>query len=79
MSDVAAEARALALRILSRRWDDPPRTVESIDTAIAQLEQLRGQSRDAEDAEAIREALEAATDVRRELKAAAGDARIDHA
>jgi hypothetical protein len=79
MSDVADSARALVLRLMSRRWDDPPRTVASVDATIAQLEQLRAHSRDADDAVAIRESLEAAADVRRELRAASQDARIDPA
>jgi hypothetical protein len=79
MSDVADAARALALRLLSRRWDDPQRTVASVDAAIGQLEQLRAHSRDADDAGAIQEALQAAADVRRELRADGEDARIDPA
>jgi len=34
VSDVAGEARALAQRMLSRRYDDPPHTLASIDEAI---------------------------------------------
>ena len=79
MSDVADSARALAMRLLSRRWDDPPRTVASVDATIAQLEQLRAHSRDADDAGAIGEALQTAADVRRELEAVGEDARTDPA
>jgi hypothetical protein len=79
MSDVADSARALVLRLMSRRWDDPLRTVASVDATIAQLEQLRAHSRDADDSVAIRESLEAAADVRRELGDASQDARIDPA
>jgi hypothetical protein len=79
MSDVADSARALVLRLMSRRWDDPPRTVASVDATVAQLEQLRAHSRDADDAVAIRESLQAAADVRRELGPASQDARIDPA
>jgi hypothetical protein len=76
MSDVAESAKALAMRLLSRRWDDPPRTAASVDATISQLEQLRPHSRDADDALAIEEALQTAADVRRELKAGGDDAPI---
>ena len=57
MSHVAEEARGLGLRLLSRRWDDPPHTIERIDVAIAELAALRRVAVDAEDLQALQEVL----------------------
>lgn len=67
MSHVAEEARALGLRLLSRRWDDPPHTVETMDGAIAELAALRRVAVDSEDSDAVREVLKEITEMRREL------------
>ena len=37
MSYVAEEARALGLRLQTRRWDDPAHTIDTMDAAIAEL------------------------------------------
>jgi hypothetical protein len=67
VSHVAEEARALGLRLLSRRWDDPPHTVETMDGAIAELAALRRVAVDSEDSDAVREVLKEITEMRREL------------
>lgn len=41
MSYVAEEARALGLRLQSRRWDDPAHTIDTMDSAIAELAAMR--------------------------------------
>lgn len=67
MSSVAEQARALAKRMLSRRYDDPPHTLASIDAAIEELAALRRTAVDSEDAEALEEVLQEFTDVRDRL------------
>jgi hypothetical protein len=57
VSHVAEEAKGLGLRLLSRRWDDPPHTIASIDAAIGELAVLRRTAVDAEDLDAIHEVL----------------------
>ncbi|MFZ0918875.1 MAG: hypothetical protein WB807_08480 [Candidatus Dormiibacterota bacterium] len=69
MSLVADQARALGLRLLSRRWDDPPHTIETMDTAIAELAALRRVAVDSEDLEALQEVLAEITEMRRQLDA----------
>ena len=68
MSDVADEARALAKRLLSRRYDDPPHTLASIDTAIEELAALRRVAVDSEDTLALEEVLDEFTGVRERLE-----------
>jgi hypothetical protein len=65
VSHVAEEARALGLRLLSRRWDDPPHTLETIDDAIAELAALRRIAVDSEDLAALQEVLAEVTELRR--------------
>ncbi|HVC05573.1 MAG TPA: hypothetical protein VND88_12940 [Candidatus Acidoferrales bacterium] len=67
MSSVAEQARALAKRMLSRRYDDPPHTLASIDAAIEELAALRRTAVDSEDAETLEEVLREFTDVRDRL------------
>ncbi len=68
MSYVADQARALGMRLLSRRWDDPPHTIETMDGAIAELAALRHVAVDSEDLEALQEVLGELTEIRRELE-----------
>lgn len=67
MSSVAEQARALAKRMLSRRYDDPPHTLASIDAAIEELAALRRTAANSEDAETLEEVLREFTDVRDRL------------
>jgi hypothetical protein len=67
VSHVAEEARALGLRLLSRRWDDPPHTIDTMDSAIAELAALRRIAVDSEDVEALREVLAELAEMRRQL------------
>lgn len=69
MSHVADETRALGLRLLSRRWDDPPHTIDTMDTAIAELAALRRVAVDSEDIQALQDVVAEITDMRRELDA----------
>lgn len=64
---MAEQARALAKRMLSRRYDDPPHTLASIDAAIEELAALRRTAVDSEDAETLEEVLREFTDVRDRL------------
>jgi hypothetical protein len=68
MSDVAEQARALGRRMLSRRYDDPPHTVTSIDAAIDELAALRRQAIDSEDTEALQVVLDEFTELRSRLE-----------
>ena len=61
---MAEEARALGLRLLSRRWDAPPHTIEHLDAAIAELAKLRRIAVDAEDLQALQEVLAEVADLR---------------
>ena len=67
MSHVAEEARALGLRLLSRRWDDPPHTIDTMDSAIAEIAVLRRAAVDSEDTEALQEVLAELTEMRAQL------------
>jgi hypothetical protein len=67
VSHVAEEARALGLRLLSRRWDDPPHTIDTMDSAIAEIEVLRRVAVDSEDTEALQEVLAELTEMRTQL------------
>ena len=67
MSHVAEEARALGMRLLSRRWDDAPHTIETMDTAIAELAALRRIAVDSDDLRALHEVLTEITEMRRQL------------
>jgi hypothetical protein len=67
VSHVAEEARALGLRLRSRRWDDPPHTIDTLDSAIAELAALRRIAVDSEDVEALREVLAELAEMRRQL------------
>ncbi len=67
MSHVAEEARALGLRLLSRRWDDPPHTIDTMDSAIAEIAVLRRVAVDSEDMEALQEVLGELTEMRSQL------------
>ena len=67
MSHVAEEARALGMRLLSRRYDDPPHTLATIDAGVAELAALRHVAVDAEDTEALQEVLAEFAEVRRNL------------
>jgi len=67
MSHVADEARALGLRLLNRRYDDPPHTIETMDAAIAELAGLRRVAVDAEDLDAVQDVLTELTEFRRQL------------
>jgi hypothetical protein len=68
LSHVAEEARSLGLRLLSRRWDDPPHTAESMDAAVAELAALRRVAVDAEDLAALEEVLAEFADLRDRLE-----------
>jgi hypothetical protein len=68
LSHVAEEARSLGLRLLSRRWDDPPHTSESMDAAVAELAALRRVAVDAEDLAALEEVLAEFADLRDRLE-----------
>ncbi len=68
VSYVADEAKALALRLQSRRWDDPAHTMDTMDAAIAELAALRKAAVDSEDLEALQEVLAELTDMRRQLE-----------
>ncbi len=68
MSQIADQARGLALRLLSRRWDDPPHTIETMDTAIAELAAMRRVAVDSEDEEALQEVRAEIAQMRRELE-----------
>src|SRR4029077_13991954 len=67
VSQIAEQARGLGLRLLSRRWDDPPHTIETMDSAIAELAAMRRVAVDSEDEQALREVLEEIAEMRREL------------
>lgn len=67
MSHVAEEARALGLRLLSRRWDDPPHTIDTMDSAIAEIAVLRRVAVDSDDMEALQEVLAELTEMRSQL------------
>lgn len=68
MSYVAEQARALGMRLLSRRWDDPPHTLDTMDSAIAELAALRHVAVDSEDLEALQEVLAELTEIRRQVE-----------
>jgi hypothetical protein len=68
LSHVAEEARALGLRLLSRRWDDPPHTIERMDAAIAELAALRRIAVDAEDLQALQDVLAEFVGVRERME-----------
>jgi hypothetical protein len=68
VSYVADQARGLGLRLLSRRWDDPPHTLDTMDSAIAELAALRHVAVDSEDVEALQEVLAELTEMRRQLE-----------
>ncbi len=67
VSHVAEEARALSLRLQSRRWDDPAHTLDTMDAAIAELAGLRKIAVDSEDLDALQEVLAELTEMRRQL------------
>jgi hypothetical protein len=69
MSYVAEQARALGTRLQSRRWDDPPHTLETLDAAVAELAALRRVAVDSEDEQALQEVLAKLTEIRRQLDA----------
>jgi hypothetical protein len=69
VSHVAVEARALGLRLLSRRWDDPPHTLDTMESAIAELVALRRFAVDSDDTEALQEVLAEISEMRRVLDA----------
>lgn len=56
------------MRVLSRRWDDPAHTIETMDTAIAELAALRRVAVDSEDMDALEEVLAEITEMRRQLE-----------
>jgi hypothetical protein len=56
------------MRLLSRRWDDPPHTIETMDSAIAELAALRHVAVDSEDLEALQEVLAELTEIRRQVE-----------
>lgn len=68
MSYVADEARALGLRLQTRRWDDPAHTVDTMDSAIAELAALRKVAIGSEDLDALEEVLAELTEMRRQLE-----------
>ncbi len=55
------------MRLLSRRWDDPLHTIETMDAAIAELAALRHVAVDSEDLQALHDVLEEITEMRRQL------------
>ena len=55
------------MRLLSRRWDDPPHTIETVDAAIGELAGLRRVAVDSEDLRAVQAVLAEITELRREL------------
>jgi hypothetical protein len=67
VTEVADQARALGMRLLSRRWDDPPHTIETMDAAIAELAALRHVAVDSEDLQALHDVLDEITEMRRQL------------
>ncbi|HUZ69344.1 MAG TPA: hypothetical protein VMU65_06485 [Candidatus Saccharimonadales bacterium] len=67
MSYVAEQARALGMRMLSRRYDDPPHSIVSIDAAFEELAALRLVAVDSEDTQALDEVLGGFTEVRKRL------------
>jgi hypothetical protein len=69
VSDIAEQARALGMRLLSRRWDDPPHTIETMDTAIAELAAMRRVAVDSEDVQALQQVLAEIAEMRRQLDA----------
>jgi hypothetical protein len=68
VSYVADEARALGLRLQTRRFDDPAHTVDTMDAAIAELAGLRHVAIDSEDLDALQEVLAELTEMRRQLE-----------
>jgi hypothetical protein len=69
VSEIAEQARALGMRLLSRRWDDPPHTIETMDTAIAELAAMRRVAVDSEDVQALQQVLAEIAEMRRQLDA----------
>jgi hypothetical protein len=69
VSEIAEQARALGMRLLSRRWDDPPHTIETMDTAIGELAAMRRVAVDSEDVQALHEVLAELAEMRRQLDA----------
>jgi hypothetical protein len=69
MSYVAEQARSLGSRLQSRRWDDPPHTIDTMDGAIAELAALRRVAVDSEDEQALQEVLAGLSEIRRQLDA----------
>jgi hypothetical protein len=69
VSDIAEQARALGMRLLSRRWDDPPHTIETMDTAIAELAAMRRVAVDSEDVQALQQVVAEIAEMRRQLDA----------
>jgi hypothetical protein len=67
VSEIAEQARGLGLRLLSRRWNDPPHTIETMDTAIAELAAMRRVAVDSEDEQALQEVLAELAEMRRQL------------
>ncbi len=59
----------MGLRLLSRRWDDPPHTLETMDGAIGELAALRRIAVDSEDLVAVQEVLAEVTELRRMVDA----------
>jgi hypothetical protein len=57
------------MRLLSRRWDDPPHTIETMDTAIAELAAMRRVAVGSEDVQAVQEVLAEIAEMRRQLDA----------
>ncbi len=55
------------MRLLSRRWDDAPHTIETMDAAIAELAAPRHVAVDSEDLQALHDVLEEITEMRRQL------------
>jgi hypothetical protein len=68
VSYVADEARALGLRLQTRRFDDAAHTVDTMDAAIAELAGLRKVAIDSEDLDALQEVLAELTEMRRQLE-----------
>jgi hypothetical protein len=56
------------MRLLSRRWDDPPHTLDTMDSAIAELAALCHVAVDSEDLEALQEVLAELTEIRRQVE-----------